>query len=442
MSRHGRWRPGRWVTGAALLVALVHSGPAHAQAGRAWGRVAFFADTSRLSPNEGESRSLDEFVTTVTYRSAEPPGTGVDFGLDTRFAGYSGSDRDPRVSIYDAWAGARLMGGAVRVRAGQMWLSELGGIGAIAGGVVEYRRPLSSGQLRFAGFGGLEPKAYEAGYVSDVRRYGGYGAFDGKGSERSVVGWVLVRNQNLTERSVLTTTNYVPIGKTVFVYQAAEVDLQGPAGQGSGGLTYFFTNARIAPTPRVDVQATYHRGRSIDARTITLDQLNGRAIPPRTLDGLLFESAGARVTVEVVRGVRIFGGFGQDKNNADSEPANRVTAGAYTSNVARSGLDATVSFARTDRGTPGSFDSWYVSVGRSISAKVYLSGDYTSSLSVLRTNGTDGLIVETRPHTDRFSASAIVNLTRLVSLLFTGERTNDDTYAETRLLAGLSYRLP
>ena len=98
----------------------------------------------------------------------------------------------------------------------------------------------------------------------------------------------------------------------MFIYQAAEVDLSGPGGEGSGGLTYFFVNARVAPAKRADIQFTYHRGRSIDARSITDDLLNGRPVPAKTLDGFLFESIGARLTVEVAKGVRVFAGYGQD----------------------------------------------------------------------------------------------------------------------------------
>jgi len=431
-----------WLVAASVAGFCSCPQTAAAQATRAWGRISFFTNVSSTSDTDGDRRSLGEFVTTVTYRSPEEADTAMDVGFDGRFAGYSGSERDPRVSLYDAWVGTRLMDGALRVRGGQLWLNELGAIGAIMGGVVEYRRPVGSGHLRTAGFGGLEPNTYEAGYVEDVRRYGGYLAYDGQGAQRSVLGYVLIRNGDLTERSVLTTTNYVPVGQRVFIYQAAEVDLQGPAGQGSGGLTYFFVNGRVTPTPRLDIQGTFHRGLSIDARTITLDQMNGRPIPPKLLDGLLFESAGGRVTVEVARGVRVFGGYGIDKNNQDSEQTTRVTAGGYANNVAGSGVDATVSFSRFDRGMPGSFDSWYFSVGRSLTSKIYLSGDYTSSLSVARFTSDAGLIVETRPQTDRYSGSAVVNLTRLVSLLVTLEYANDDAYTDARLLAGASYRLP
>ena len=149
----------------------------------------------------------------------------------------------------------------------------------------------------------------------------------------------------------------------MFVYQAAEVDLQGPAGQGSGGLTYFFTNARVAATSRVDLQGTYHRGRSIDSRTITEDQLNGRPISPKALEGLLFESAGGRVNVTVARGIRAFAGYSRDRNNRDDEIANRVTAGGSVSSVLGSGVDLNVSLSRFDRGAAGSYEC-LVPVGR------------------------------------------------------------------------------
>ena len=165
-------------------------------------------------------------------------------------------------------------------------------------------------------------------------------------------------------------------------------------------------------------------------------------VPITALEGLLFESLGGRVTLQVARGVRLYGGYGRDKNNRGSDPTGRLNLGGQASNVLGTGLDASVSLTRIDRGAPGSYDSWWVSAGRSIGPRVYLSGDYNSSLSVLRFTRSDGFVVETRPETRRIGATAIVNLGRLWSILATLERTDDDTSAEHRMMAGLTYRLP
>lgn len=431
---------------AATGLLVCPAAPATAQGSptsRAWGRVAFFTTTAQDTSREGDlSQSFSEYVTSVTYHSTASADTPLEFGFDGRFAGYSADGRDAQTSLFEAWAGARLMDGALRVRGGNLWLTELGGLGAIGGGVAEYGRGVGTGRVRIAGFGGLEPRIYETGYVEDVTRAGGYLAYDGRGTLRSALGYVLIRHAGLTERSVLSTTNYVPAGRRVFIYQAAEVDLQGPGGQGSGGLTYFFVNGRALATTRVDVQGTYHRGHSIDARTITLDQLAGRPVPARLLEGYLFESWSSRVTVTAARGARLYGGYGEDRNDQNSEPASRITVGGSASNLLGSGVDATVSLYRIDRGAPGSYDSWYVSIGRSVGSRTYVSGEYNSALSVVRTTGDADFIVESRPRTDRFSASAIVNATRLLSFVVTAEYTADDAYTETRILAGATCRLP
>lgn len=428
---------------AATLAFALHgtAGVVGAQPSRPWGHVSFFTTASQVKPEAGDPRSWTEVVTTATYHSADDERDGTEFAVDARIAGYTIDDREARVSIYDAWVGAKLLDGTMRVRGGQLWLNELGGLGAIGGGTVEYQHATRAGRLRVAGFGGLEPKAYSAGYVDDVTRFGGYAALDGGGARRNILGYVLVRNAGLVERSVLTMTNYVPVRRAAFLYQAAEIDLRGPAGQGTGGLTYFFMNARVTPTRRVDLQATYHRGRSLDARTITLDQLNGRPIAASSLEGLLFESAGGRVTVEVARGLRVYGGYGRDRNNRDSEPGSRVNAGAQAVSVLGSGVDLTVSAARIDRGAAGSFDSWYISAGRSVGPNVYVSGDFTSALSVLALAGSDGFVVEARPRSRRVSGTTIVNLNRSVSLLVTAEHSDDDDATENRVMMGLTYRL-
>jgi hypothetical protein len=446
------------VMGAAALPAAAQSQTQGAQAPGAtaspaparvpssiprWARVSFFAQAASTTGVDGSSSSFSEIVTNVSAQSVQHAGNGFEYGLDARFGAYpSTGDRDPRTSVYDAFVAQRLMDGRVLVKAGQMWLNDFGGLGSVGGALVEVRQSADTTRLRWraGGFGGVEPEIMDAGYVSGVKKFGGYFALDGNGAQRSVVGYVNVRNQNLTERSVLSFTNYIPIHQSVFIYQAAEVDLTGPGGEGSGGLTYFFLNARVTPAKRADIQATYHRGRSIDARSITDDLLNGRPVPAKTLDGFLFESIGARLTVEVARGFRVFAGYGQDKNDRDADPMDRVSFGVYSSNLFGTGVDVNVTDYRYKRGSASSYDSWYVSAGRSVGSRLYLSGEYTTSLSVLRYAREDGFIVESRPQTDRFGASANIYLSRTLSLLVVADYTRDEGYKETRLLSGLSVR--
>jgi hypothetical protein len=405
--------------------------------------VSFFTQAASTTNADGSSSSFSEIVTNVAAQSAQHTRSGFEYGIDARFGAYPSTEgRDPRMSIYDAYVAQRLSDGRVLVKAGQMWLNDLGGLGAVGGALVEVRQNADSTRLRWraGGFGGVEPEIMDIGYVSGVKKFGGYFALDGNGAQRNVIGYVNVRNKNLTERSVLSFTNYVPVGQTVFIYQAAEVDLAGPGGEGSGGLTYFFVNARVTPVKRADVQLTYHRGRSIDARSITDDLLNGRPVPAKTLDGFLFESIGARVTAEVARGIRVFAGYGQDKNDRDTDPMNRLSFGVYASNLLGTGVDVNVTDYRYHRGSASSYDSWYVSAGRSFGSRVYLSGEYTTSLSVLRYARADGFLIENRPQTDRFGGSANVYLTRKLSLVINADYTRDDGFNETRVLAGLAVR--
>lgn len=408
-----------------------------------WARVSFFANGATSSTPGGESSSFSELVTTFATESARRSDGGFQYGVDLRFATYpSSEDRAQRVSIYDAYVAQVFSGGRFFVKAGQMWLNDLGGLGSVGGAIVEIRQTNRTKGLRWraGGFGGLEPKILEAAYAPGIKKYGGYFALDGDGARKHVVGYVSVRNQNLTERSVLIFTNYVPAGQTFFLYQAAEVDLAGAGGQGKSGLSYFFVNAHATPTRKVDVQLTFHRGRSIDARSITDDIIRGRPVPAKTLDGYLFQSIVGRATFELFKNFRVFGGYAQDKNDMDADPTGRLTFGVFSSNLFGSGLDINVSDYRYSRGSSSSYDSWYVSVGRSLGSRVYVTGEFNSSLSVLRYVQSTGIVIENRPKTMRLGGSAIVNLNRRFSLLFTFDHTKDDAYRENRFLAGLTAR--
>jgi hypothetical protein len=67
--------------------------------------------------------------------------------------------------------------------------------------------------------------------------------------------------------------------------------------------------------------------------------------------------------------------------------------------------------------------------------------DYSTSLSVIRFLRGDGVIIETRPSTRRYSGSASITLNRNFSLLTTVDQTVDDDLRELRLLSALSYRI-
>lgn len=428
----------------ALVAVAVPSGARAQSAG--WGRVSLFLQGGQSRPDDGsETFSSNEAVATLTLRSAEQEENGFEYGFDGRGSTYGagGDDRQNRFSLWDAWAGGRFASGRIGLRVGQQWITELGGLGSVGGALVEWRGQKGSGKRklrpRIGLFGGLEPKGWEAGWASGVKKGGVYAALDGEGGQRHVLGFVTIRNSSLTERSVLSTTNFIPVGRKLFFYVAGEYDVAQPGGQADAGLSYAFVNARWSVSSRVELQGLYHRGRSYDARTITQDQIDGRPVDPRLLTGFLYESAGGRLTVEVARGVRVFAGYARDRGNRDDGSTGRITAGFHASNVFRSGIDVTVSDNRIDR-PDNTYDSWYASIGRSFGGRVYVSLDYATALSVLRFTSSDGVVVESRPQTNRFSLNGSVNLGRSVSLLLAAERGTDDRATDLRGTTGLSVR--
>ena len=410
---------------------------------RPWSRISFFTNSSVMTADDGTTTTFTELSTAFSYQLPEMDENGADYGVDVRFAAYAPGSRPDRVSLYEGFVGQRLGNGAVRFRLGHIWLNDLGSLGSLAGGVFEFRQrraALTDPRWRAGVFGGLEPNILDVGYAPNVKKFGGYVAYDGAGARRHSVGYAMVRNGALTERSVVTTTNFLPVTPKIFIYQAAEFNVQPPAGMAASGLAYFFANGRVTPNTRLELQGTYNRGRSVDARGLGADVLAGRPVTQAAVDGLLFESIGGRATVEVLPRIRVYAGYSRDKNNRDTDPTGRTQIGGYASNIRGSGIDVSVSDSLMHRPT-GSYHSSYFSVGRQIGRNTYLSGDYSTSLSVIRYSRGDGITIETRPHTTRFSGMATINITRSLSLLATIERTNMDQGHEFRVLAGLTYRI-
>jgi len=423
---------------------LVGSTQARADINRHWGRVSLFAQAAQRSQSGGENNLFTELVGTLMFRSSVGENGGFEYEVDSRFAGYPSTEgRRQRVSIYDAHVGWWSKGRIFGFRAGQVWLDELGALGSLGGVVAEARPfqklPLGIGEMRVGGFWGLEPKIMEAGYVSNVNKFGGYLTIEGAAARRHVLGYVNIRNQGLTERSVLVFSNYIPIKREFFLYQAMEYDLQGPAGQGQGRLTYFFANARYSPLRLIELQGIYHHGRSIDARTITEQVHSGRPVSESALEGFLFESVGGRLTLRLVPGFQVFAGYAQDKTNEQDEKRDRLTFGFFGYNLFKTGLDLRVTNSRFSQAGRSSYNSWYVSLGKTFGRSLYLEGFYSSSVSILRYFGSQ-VQLETRPRTDLFGLSSVFYLTRRASLLLTLERTSGDLPGEIRALTGVSYR--
>ena len=410
-----------------------------------WARVSFFGDGAWATYTDGSTSHFSEFVTTVAVQSPIRESGGIEYHLDMRAAGYPSSQAmTTRASLYEAYVGMRRNDGRLGFKAGQLWLNDLGALGSVGGGLFESRWRVGGGkmQLRFGAFGGLEPDIQTIKYVTGVRKFGGYAAFEApKGMRRHVIGYVNIRDSGLTERSVITFQNFVPLLENkVFIYQAAEFDLAGPGRVGTSHLTYFFANGRLKPTRRLELQGTYHRGRSIDARTITLDQLNGRPIDPKALDGFLFESIGGRVSYEVVNNVRVFGGYTEDRNNVGDPTRQRVQAGVWMSNVANSGFDVNVTEWRVQQAGMTTYNSLYVSVGRNLFSRLYVNGEYNQSVSTLRLLTGNAFTIVSRPETHRYAVSGTFRVTRPASVLCTVERVDYSTSREYRVMAGLTYR--
>ncbi|MFN7916233.1 MAG: hypothetical protein U0Q55_12910 [Vicinamibacterales bacterium] len=435
---------------AAGVVGLCAASPAAGQGfgasaskPRPWSRVSFFVNSSRTSVDGSANRDFTELTTAFSYQLPELDDSGADYGIDARYSAFSQEGRPARTSIYEGFVGLRTLGGRLRARAGHLWLTDVGALGSIAGAAAEYRQGRATpeaGRLRAGAFAGLEPNILDLGYAESVTKYGAYVAYDGAGAQRHSLGYVSIRHGALTERAVVTTTNFLPVRRKFFLYQAAEVNVTAPAGVGRSGLAYFFANARLTPTERVELQGTYNRGRSIDARGLGDDVLTGRPIPQRSIDGLLYESAGGRVTLEVVSRVRVYGGVSLDKNNRDTERTRRILVGGYASNIGGSGWDLTASDSIMQRDS-GSYESRYVSLGRQLGRRTYVSADYSTSLSVIRYSRLDGLVIETRPRTTRYSGTFTATLDRSWSLLGVVDYTRETGLRDTRVLTGLTYRI-
>ena len=407
------------------------------------GRFALFAQSSRQVQDGGYSANTSDIIANLTLQSAGNDDGGFEYALDVRGANYSGGFTQRQVSIYNAYVGFRSAGGQLRPpgRPDVAQRPRGAGVGRrVRSSSIGRVKRRTAGRFRFGLFAGGEPDPFQAKLVNGVRKAGGYVALDGDLGRRHVLGFVTIKNQGLTEREVVTLLNFIPVGRRFFMYQAAEYDLKGPGGTDKKGLNYVFVNARWAPSDVVDFQATYHHGLSIDARTITNDELNGQPVDSRLLTGFLFESVGGRVTVSVSRRTRVWAGYYRDRNNMDStatgsdqrrllgreHPRQRPRLHGLGQPLGPHGKPLRL-LVRLPRGR--------ASGGRSTCRPT------TQPRSrCCRSRTPAGLRWSPRPESKRYSLSSTVNLNRTLSLLLTADHSLLDTGRDNRAMLGFVVR--
>src|SRR5512140_3874292 len=175
--------------------------PALAQSLPGWGRVSLFGMLQSVKYDDGTTRSVSELSAGITIKSKTADDGGIEYGVDARGSTYPGTGRDSRSNVYEAWVGGRTKGGVFTLRLGQMYLTELGALGSFGGLMAEAKIPGTTplGRLRFGLFGGLEPRFFDIGFVSDVKKAGVWAALDGEVNRHHVLGWVILKKGSLTE---------------------------------------------------------------------------------------------------------------------------------------------------------------------------------------------------------------------------------------------------
>jgi hypothetical protein len=140
----------------------------------------------------------------------------------------------------------------------------------------------------------------------------------------------------------------------------------------------------------------------------------------------------------VVPHVRLNAGYSSDRTNSTDARTRRYQIGGNAWNLL--GFDVYVTRSSIS-GTTRTYSAWDASVGRNITARLYLTGDFSTNLSSVRLIDDRGLFtLEHRPRTRRYELSALTNLTRHYSLLFTVDCTQDSEVTEQRFLGGLTVR--
>ena len=143
----------RWVLAATLAVPALALPWKPGQA-----RLALYFTGASDTYDGGAATFRSETVLTFTVREETYDKDGFFYAVDLRGSGYPSTPRSGiRLSIFDAYAGGRLAGGALTFRLGQLWITEMGALGSIGGASVDFSlAKTSAGKIRLGAFAGLD----------------------------------------------------------------------------------------------------------------------------------------------------------------------------------------------------------------------------------------------------------------------------------------------
>src|SRR5690349_11906553 len=112
--------------GAIMLLAGSNAA-AQTNAPAVTGQAALHVDTVSRESQPGLAQRETQLSTTLTLRTTDRDRSAAEAGIDVRQVHWVGGRRPDRLSIYDAFVGGRIGGTtAVRVRAGHLWINDLG----------------------------------------------------------------------------------------------------------------------------------------------------------------------------------------------------------------------------------------------------------------------------------------------------------------------------
>ncbi len=397
-------------------------------------------------PDDHEIDPRTSITTRMRFGWKSPESTDWSFFTNARVRSELVEEGDgvDRISLWDLRADYGLETKPLAASLGICTMTEISGMGSIAGGQLQTNLPIG---LSIGLFGGNNAVISKGKTDTDGIRWGGYLKLQKETSNNIGIGFVSVSDTeyDYDSKDCLVFDAVYRYTNQLFFYQSGEAILSSEQGKDSSGISFYYGNLGYDPIPLIGLSVSYNYFKQLPY--IPFLDMNERQEegssdfyrPDDSGQNLKTNAVSPRIDLRLTKNWRVYTRYRtRDSDFEDAAASNEWLGGLSCGSLfgSETSFHCNISrFENDDRQYTGS----YVSMARNFGQSLNVSLAYAQSRTVYPENQ---LVAHHFESTQRISASIFYMFTRKLTALIDYERSmGDKEDRDNQVLLNIRYRL-
>ena len=351
----------------------------------------------------------------------------------------NGTDAIDRLSVWDLRLDYGLLSKPIAMSAGLCTLTEVSGLGSVAGG--QFQLNLFD-QITWGVFGGANPVIEKGTPDFDGVKYGSYLRLSKGMITCAGIGYYKTEqtDEDYDSRDLIVFDTSLNYAKRLFLYQAGEYQI-GSETNNEDALTYYFCNLRYQPVAPLAF-SVYYNHYDQDPLLILVDDsyddiLDDYYDEDHVAKENKSDSISPKIDLRLNRYWRVYVRYRHtDSEFIQSIKTGQWLVGASCQDLFNSGVYLHCNVSKTENDYRD-YDSTYISLQRNFGRDLSLTASYAHSSTVYPENQLTSWNVDS---TDRISVSGIYRIGKNLNVLLDYERVLGNHDKKNQILMNLRYR--